>query len=51
MDTKMNCEQESEEVMMTEEEIRAYSGCTTRTQMCLSDCPWPFPGTYISSGE
>lgn len=36
---------------LTEEEIETYSGCTNRTQLCLTDCPWPFPGEYISSGD
>ena len=35
------------EVDLTEEEIESYSGCSERTQRCLNDCPWPFPGSYI----
>ena len=42
---------ESFDTGLTAEEIETYSGCTTRTQMCLTDCPWPFPGEYISSGD
>lgn len=39
------------EEFLNEEEIEGYSGCTSRTQFCLTDCPWPFPGSYISSGD
>ena len=36
---------------ITEEEIESYSGCSSRTQLCMTDCPWPFPGAYISEGS
>lgn len=39
------------ELDITEEEIESYSGCSSRTQTCMSDCPWPFPGAYISEGS
>ena len=32
------------ELDLTEEEIESYTGCSERTQRCLTDCPWPFPG-------
>lgn len=39
------------EVDLTEEEIESYSSCSERTQRCLSDCPWPFPGSYLSESN
>lgn len=39
------------EVDITEEEIESYSGCSERTQRCLTDCPWPFPGSYINAAS
>ena len=33
---------------VTEEEIESYTGCSERTQRCLTDCPWPFRGAYIN---
>ena len=30
------------ELDLTEEEIESYTGCSERTQRCLTDCPWPF---------
>lgn len=39
------------EIDLSEEEISSYSGCSTRTQLCLTDCPWPFDGAYISTGS
>lgn len=39
------------EIDLSEEEISSYSGCSTRTQLCLTDCPWPFDGAYISAGS
>ena len=36
---------------LTEEEIESYSGCSERTQRCLTDCPWPFPGSYINAAS
>lgn len=41
----------SKELDITEEEIESYSGCSSRTQTCMTDCPWPFPGAYISEGS
>ena len=41
----------SKELDITEEEIESYSGCSSRTQLCMTDCPWPFPGAYISEGS
>lgn len=35
-------EEYQKEVEITEEEIESYSGCSERTQRCLTDCPWPF---------
>ena len=34
------------ELDLTEEEIESYTGCSVRTQRCLTDCPSPFPGAY-----
>ena len=34
-------EEYQKEVEITEEEIESYSGCSERTQRCLTDCPWP----------
>lgn len=39
------------ELDLSEEEIEEYGDCTSRTQMCLSDCPWPFPGSYLNGAE
>jgi len=39
------------EVEITEEEIQSFSGCSERTQRCMTDCPWPFPGAYLSDGN
>lgn len=39
------------EVDITEEEIESYSGCSERTQRCLTDCPWPFPGSYLNAAK
>lgn len=36
---------------VTEEEIESYTGCSERTQRCLTDCPWPFPGAYINEAS
>ena len=36
---------------LTEEEIESYTGCSERTQRCLTDCPWPFPGAYINEAK
>ena len=44
-------EEFQKEVNLTEEEIESYSGCTERTQRCLTDCPWPFPGSYINAAS
>ncbi len=44
-------EEFQKEVDLTEEEIESYSGCSERTQRCLSDCPWPFPGSYLSESN
>ena len=33
------------------EEIESYTGCSERTQRCLTDCPWPFPGAYINEAS
>lgn len=41
----------AKEVDLSEEEINSYSGCSSRTQLCLTDCPWPFDGAYISMGS
>ena len=38
------------ELDLTEEEIESYTGCE-RTQRCLTDCPWPFPGAYINEAK
>ena len=27
------------------------TGCSERTQRCLTDCPWPFPGAYINEAK
>lgn len=39
------------ELDLTEEEIESYTGCSERTQRCLTDCPWPFPGAYINEAS
>lgn len=39
------------EMDLSEEEIEGYETCTARTQRCLTDCPWPFGGIYISSAD
>ena len=39
------------ELDLTEEEIESYTGCSKRTQRCLTDCPWPFPGAYINEAK
>ena len=44
-------EEYQKEVEITEEEIESYSGCSERTQRCLTDCPWPFPGSYINAAK
>lgn len=44
-------EEFQKEVDLTEEEIESYSSCSERTQRCLSDCPWPFPGSYLSESN
>lgn len=44
-------EEFQKEVDITEEEIESYSGCSERTQRCLTDCPWPFPGSYINAAS
>lgn len=44
-------EEYQKEVDITEEEIESYSGCSERTQRCLTDCPWPFPGSYINAAS
>lgn len=37
------------EMDLSEEEIEGYATCTSRIQPCLTDCAWPFPGSYLSS--
>lgn len=37
------------EMDLSVEEIEGYGTCTSRTQMCLTDCPWPFSGAYMNS--
>ena len=44
-------EEYQKEVEITEEEIESYSGCSERTQRCLTDCPWPFPGSCINAAS
>ena len=44
-------EEYQKEVEITEEEIESYSGCSERTQRCLTDCPWPFPASYINAAS
>lgn len=39
------------ELDLSEEEIEEYGECTSRTQMCLTDCPWPFPGSYLNGAN
>lgn len=39
------------EMDLSAEEIEGYATCTSRTQLCLTDCPWPFPGSYVTSQE
>lgn len=51
MQTNKTEEEFQKEVDLTEEEIESYSGCSERTQRCLSDCPWPFPGSYLSESN
>ena len=51
MQTKKTEEEFKKEVDLTEEEIESYSGCSERTQRCLTDCPWPFPGSYINEAS
>lgn len=36
------------EMDLSEEEIEGYEACMERTQRCLTDCPWPFTGVYLS---
>ena len=33
---------------LSAEEIQGYIACSNRTQYCLTDCPWPFDGAYLS---
>lgn len=51
METNERLEEYVKELDLTEEEIESYSGCSNRTQRCLNDCPWPFPGSYISESN
>ena len=51
MQTNKAEEEFQKEVDLTEEEIESYSGCSERTQRCLNDCPWPFPGSYINEAS
>lgn len=51
METNERSEEYVKELDLTEEEIESYSGCSNRTQRCLNDCPWPFPGSYISGSN
>ena len=51
MQTNKTEEEFKKEVDLTEEEIESYSGCSERTQRCLTDCPWPFPGSYINEAS
>ena len=30
---------------------KVNTGCSERTQRCLTDCPWPFPGAYINEAS
>ncbi len=36
------------EINLSEEEIEGYEACMNRTQKCLTDCVWPFDGTFLS---
>lgn len=38
----------TKEVDLSAEEIEGYGKCSSRTQLCLTDCPWPFDGAYLS---
>lgn len=51
MQNNETSEEYVKELDLTEEEIEGYSSCSNRTQRCLSDCPWPFPGSYISESN
>lgn len=51
MQKKETAEEFLKELDITEEEIESYSGCSERTQRCLTDCPWPFPGAYLSESN
>lgn len=50
---KQNYEQNEvtydKELDLSMEEIEGYASCPSRTQMCLTDCPWPFDGAYLSN--
>ena len=54
MEIKMNneikkeTEDASKELELSIEEIEGYGTCSNRTQLCLTDCPWPFDGAYLS---
>lgn len=39
------------EMDLSTEEIEGYETCSNRTQLCLTDCPWPFPGSYVTSSK
>jgi hypothetical protein len=41
-------EQTTKELDLSAEEIQGYIACSNRTQYCLTDCPWPFDGAYLS---
>lgn len=39
------------EMDLSAEEIEGYETCSARMQLCLTDCPWPLPGAYISNND
>nr|WP_288674777.1 pseudouridine synthase [uncultured Blautia sp.] len=41
-------EQTTKELDLSAEEIQGYIACSNRMQYCLTDCPWPFDGAYLS---
>lgn len=54
MDNLIYCSNEAiyeKEMDLSAEEIEEYATCSSRTQLCLTDCAWPFPGAYISSND
>ena len=39
------------ETILVEKIQSILSRSSERTQRCLTDCPWPFPGAYINEAK